>query len=235
MHSLLPPANEVCEGHVFTGVCLSTGGGGVCPIACWDTLTPGPEQTHSRHQRQTPPLGLRQTPQDQTPPPGPEADTSPGTRGRHLPWDQRQTPSQDQRQIPPRADTSQDQRQTPPQEQSRHPWDQTLPRTRGRHPPKPEADTPQSRDPLGPKADTPPGPDTPWDQRQTPSGPETDPPDQTPPPSAVHAGRYGQQVCGTHPIGMHSCLFLFQNIFSHRSPLQETSETCEFLISVRFV
>ena len=33
---LLPPANEVCEGYVFTGVCLSTGGhawlpwGGMC-------------------------------------------------------------------------------------------------------------------------------------------------------------------------------------------------------------
>ena len=26
---LLPPANEVCEGYVFTGICLSTGGGGV--------------------------------------------------------------------------------------------------------------------------------------------------------------------------------------------------------------
>ena len=25
---LLPPANVVCEGYVFTGVCLSTGGGG---------------------------------------------------------------------------------------------------------------------------------------------------------------------------------------------------------------
>ena len=37
--SLLPPANDVCEGYVFTGVCLSTG---VCPIACWDT-PPGPE------------------------------------------------------------------------------------------------------------------------------------------------------------------------------------------------
>ena len=24
----LPPANEVCEGYVFIGVCLSTGGGG---------------------------------------------------------------------------------------------------------------------------------------------------------------------------------------------------------------
>ena len=37
--TFLPPANEVCEGYVFTGVCLSTGGhawqgrawqGGVC-------------------------------------------------------------------------------------------------------------------------------------------------------------------------------------------------------------
>ena len=24
--TFLPPANEVCEGYVFTGVCLSTGG-----------------------------------------------------------------------------------------------------------------------------------------------------------------------------------------------------------------
>ena len=36
--SFLPITNEVCEGYVFTGVCLSTGG--VCPIACWDTITP---------------------------------------------------------------------------------------------------------------------------------------------------------------------------------------------------
>ena len=28
----------------------------------------------------------------------------------------------------------------------------------------------------------------------------------TPPPGAVHAGRYGQQAGGTHPTGMHSCL-----------------------------
>ena len=38
--SFLPPANEVCEGYVFTGVCLSTGGGhawllrgGACMVA----------------------------------------------------------------------------------------------------------------------------------------------------------------------------------------------------------
>ena len=30
--TLLPPANEVCEGYVFTGVCLSTGGGVACVV-----------------------------------------------------------------------------------------------------------------------------------------------------------------------------------------------------------
>ena len=30
-HPLLPPANEVCEGYVFTRVCLSTGGRGAWP------------------------------------------------------------------------------------------------------------------------------------------------------------------------------------------------------------
>ena len=37
---LLPPANEVCEGHVFTLVCQSfCSGGGVCLMhaVCWDT------------------------------------------------------------------------------------------------------------------------------------------------------------------------------------------------------
>ena len=37
---LLRPANEVCEGYVFTPVCHSVHGGGVCPSACWDTPTP---------------------------------------------------------------------------------------------------------------------------------------------------------------------------------------------------
>ena len=45
----LPPANEVCEGYVFTGVCLSTGG-------CLPHTHPGPEAD--------PPLGRH------LPPPG---------------------------------------------------------------------------------------------------------------------------------------------------------------------
>ena len=32
-NDFLPPANEVCEGYVFTGVCLSTGGGRACHMA----------------------------------------------------------------------------------------------------------------------------------------------------------------------------------------------------------
>ena len=58
----------------------------------------------------------------------------------------------------------------------------------------------------------------PWDQTRPPPGPDTprtrptqdqtsiglDPP---PHPAAVHAGRYGQQAGGTHPIGMHTCGF----------------------------
>ena len=112
---LLPPANEVCEGYVFTGVCLSTGwGGGVCPIACWDT----PPGTRGRHPPgpeadtpwadtplgqpppgQTPPQDQRQTPPGRTPPcPGPETDTlqrQTPPLGRHPPWANtpRQTPS----------------------------------------------------------------------------------------------------------------------------------------------
>ena len=94
--------------RIWFYTCLSFcpwGGGGICPIACWDT---------------------------------------------HTPWDQRQHP-EDQRQAPPR--------------------------TRGKYPPE-QTPHPGSRHPLGPEAGT--------------------------PPSAVHAGRYGQQASGTHPIGIQS-------------------------------
>ena len=57
-------------------------------------------------------------------------------------------------------------------------------------------------------------PSHPPDQRQVPTHPRTRgryPPSRPeavtpPPPSAVHAGRYGQQAGGTHPTGMKSCL-----------------------------
>ena len=43
--NLLPSANEVCEGYVFTGVCLSTGGcPGPGPGGCLPGVCPGPGQ-----------------------------------------------------------------------------------------------------------------------------------------------------------------------------------------------
>ena len=76
-HYLLPPANEVCEGCVFTGVCLSTGG---CLPHCMLGYTPPwqttPGQTHpngqtplGRHPIDRHPLPWADTPSPgQTPP-----------------------------------------------------------------------------------------------------------------------------------------------------------------------
>ena len=61
----LPPANEVCEVYVFTGVCLSTGEGGVCPITYWDTHTSPPWPDTPVPGRPT--LG-KHTPRSDTPP-----------------------------------------------------------------------------------------------------------------------------------------------------------------------
>ena len=47
VYKFLPPANEVCEGYVFTGVCLSTGGAcmvahrGGCAVALGGMVAPG--------------------------------------------------------------------------------------------------------------------------------------------------------------------------------------------------
>ena len=37
----LPPANDVCEGYVFTGVCLSMGGSGGVPVSVHGGFCPG--------------------------------------------------------------------------------------------------------------------------------------------------------------------------------------------------
>ena len=68
INSLLPPANEVCEGYVFTGVCLHWG---VWPITCWDT--PPVRHPHG----QTSPWPDPPWP-DPPPPPGRWADIPPG-------------------------------------------------------------------------------------------------------------------------------------------------------------
>ena len=66
---LLPPANTVCEGYVFTGVCLSTGG--VCLWSQGVSAT-HPWQTHPQADN---PLGR---PPGRSPGNTPWADTSPG-------------------------------------------------------------------------------------------------------------------------------------------------------------
>ena len=65
---LLPAATKLGQGNIFTGLCLSTGGGAVCLSASWDIppweQTPlGPDPTPG-----TRPHLRDQTPQEQTPP-----------------------------------------------------------------------------------------------------------------------------------------------------------------------
>ena len=98
-----------------------------------------------------------------------------------------------------------------------------------RHPPGKQTSPQEDRLPRK----TPPGDTTPPPQEDRPprkkpgrhSPRKTDPREDrpptrktdTPPPRAVHAGRYRQQEGGTHPTGMHTCiqikiLYLLQNI-----------------------
>ena len=69
----LPAATKLGQGNIFTGVCLSTGGRGVCLSACWDI-----------------PPRTRQTP------PGADTPTGPGRppRSRHPPGPGRNPPGE---------------------------------------------------------------------------------------------------------------------------------------------
>ena len=91
------PQRSCGQGNVFTGVCLSTGGEGVCLSACWDAICPRDQADPPRSGRpppqirQTPPLGPgRHPPRTRQTPPWDLADTPPGP-GRH-PRDQADTP-----------------------------------------------------------------------------------------------------------------------------------------------
>ena len=57
------PQRSCGQGNVFTGVCLSTGGEGVCLSACWDAIPPGPGRPPRTRQippgKKTPAYGLR--------------------------------------------------------------------------------------------------------------------------------------------------------------------------------
>ena len=126
-------------------------------------------------------------------------------------------------QVPPRDQVHPLTRYTPwDQVHPSSPWDQVKPLGTGTplqdqvHPPGPGthlgSGTPQ--DQVSPRT------------RYTPSplGPGTSTRDQVhppPPPRAVHAGRYGQQVGGTHPTGMHSCftgIWLSTGVFVADTP-----------------
>ena len=125
---LLPPANVVCEGYVFTRVCHS-----FCSRGGWSTW------------QGTPPRA--DTPRDQVHPPGP--GTSPWTR--YTPWSRHPPdqihPSPPGPGTPPRADTPSPRDQVPPDQvhtplgPGTPPWDQVHP---------PEQTPPQTRyTPLG--------------------------------------------------------------------------------------
>ena len=76
-HYYYRPQRSCGQGHVFTGVCLSTGGEGVCLSACWDAIPPpawrAPPGWRTPPGWKTAPPGWR-TPPDEEPPP--EADSS---------------------------------------------------------------------------------------------------------------------------------------------------------------
>ena len=75
----LPPANEVCEGYVFTPVCHSVHRGLVCPSACWYT----PPQTRGRHPPWSRPPRA-DTPCEQTTPPHMHAGSIFNKLGDHM-------------------------------------------------------------------------------------------------------------------------------------------------------
>ena len=79
MHSCFYHPQRSCEGYVFTGMCLSTGG--VCLSACWDTTTTPQTRNTQTHSTRHPP-GPDHQPWTSHPP-GPDT-----------PWDQ--PPPQDQ-------------------------------------------------------------------------------------------------------------------------------------------
>ena len=78
------PQRSCGQGNVFTGVCLSTGGEGVCLSACWDAIPP---QDQADPPRWRPPLGPGRAPLDGEPPPNGEppqdGEPPPGSRPQH--------------------------------------------------------------------------------------------------------------------------------------------------------
>ena len=105
----LPAATKLGQGNVFTGVCDSVNGGGVCLSACWDTTPTAPRTRPPRADTTLPgadppgadPLHGPDTPQTRHPPEQtpPRPDTPPP--GRDPTWTRpppgKQTPGYGQR------------------------------------------------------------------------------------------------------------------------------------------
>ena len=106
---LLPAATKLGQGNIFTGLCLSTGGGGRSASVHAGIYPLGADCP-----------GSRPHPRDQTPPPGP--DPTPGTRP-HL-RDQTPRDQTPQEQTPPGAHPP---RTRPPGPEMDDPPDQTRP------------------------------------------------------------------------------------------------------------
>ena len=95
LECFLPAATKLGQGNVFTSICLSTGGRGVCLSACWDTppdqAPPRPGTPQTRHPPGPGTPGTRHPLEADTPPrPGTPWTRHPaGTRHppgtRHLP------------------------------------------------------------------------------------------------------------------------------------------------------
>ena len=89
LYYIYRPQRSCGQGNVFTGVCLSTGGEGVCLSACWDTSPPPGPGRHPRDQADPPrpgrhPPGTRHTPPRTRQIPPQEADCSrQSTSGRY--------------------------------------------------------------------------------------------------------------------------------------------------------
>ena len=150
---LLPPANVVCEGYVFTGVCLSTGGGG-SPIK----ETPSGRRHPPGRETPHPPAGR--------PPVGRPPDRETPWQGEHP--KQRDPPG---RRHPPAGRPPTPQQGDPPVGRPLGRENPLAGRTPPAGRPPQEGGTPQQGDPPGretPRQGDPPGRETPSPSRETP-------------------------------------------------------------------
>ena len=122
---LYRPQRSCGQGNVFTFVCLSTGGEGVCLSACWDAIPPPRPSRHPSRDQGDPP-GPGRPPWDQAdhlPRPGRHPPPGPGTPPRDQadpPGSGRPTPLGPGRHPPGTRQTPPRTRQTSPGSRLQH-------------------------------------------------------------------------------------------------------------------